>query len=344
MNDGADAPLFFVVPDAIDDPARVSGGNVYDQRVRDELRARGRTVQLVPVADDRDLPSALAAAPLPDGAVVLIDGLIAGRAFTSRDDLPRGLRLVVLAHMPPGDGMSFGFADRVIATSHWTRAELIEQDCADPQRIVVAIPGTDPAAVAGASENGGRLLCVGVVAPHKGQDVLISALAGLPDDQDWTCTFVGSRDDAPDFVDALTAAVEAAGLDRRITFTGVLTAGRLAAEYAQADLLVVPSRTESFGMVVTEAFARGIPVVASGAGGLPESVGSSGAGIVVPPEDPWALGVVLRQWLSSAARRHELRTAAKAARTALAGWERTVEIVASTLDDVALIGRREVNA
>jgi glycosyltransferase involved in cell wall biosynthesis len=336
--------VFFVVPDAIDDAARVSGGNVYDQHVRDGLRELGRTVRMLGVGGSADLLSVIRSEQLPDEAPLLVDGLIAARETAALAALSRRLRIVVLAHMPPEEGVTFAYAERVIATSHWTRAELIERDLADPHRIVVATPGTDQAVATTASDTGTRLLCVGAVAPHKGQDLLISALAGLPDDDDWSCTIVGALDVAPGFVAELTAAVDAAGLARRIRFAGVLTGERLAAEYGQADLLVAPSRAESYGMVVTEAFARGIPVVASGAGGLPEAVGSTGAGIVVPPEDPWALGVVLRQWLANPARRTELRAAAATARTGLRPWNSTTAVVAATLDEVALSGREEVNA
>ena len=339
-----EVPVFFVVPDTIDDAAHVSGGNVYDQHIRDGLREQGRTVQTIPAADSRDRQAAHALAQLPDGALVLIDGLVAGREHAALVYHSTRLHLVVLAHMPPGESVGFRYAERVVATSHWTRAELIEQDFADPHRIVVATPGTDSAAPTTASESGGRLLCVAAVAPHKGQDLLISALAGLADDEDWTCRLVGSLDVAPDFVAELTAVVERVGLAERITLTGALTGERLAAEYSHADLLVVPSRAESYGMVVGEAFARGIPVVASGAGGLPEAVGSSGAGIIVPADDAWALRVVLRQWLANPARRHELNAAAQAARDEMRPWASTVAIIASTLDEIALIGRQEVNA
>jgi glycosyltransferase involved in cell wall biosynthesis len=337
--------VFFMVPDAIDDEARVSGGNMYDQHVRDGLGERGRPVQLIRIADGQNRQAGRSLSELPDGALVLIDGLIADRAPDALADASARLRLVVLAHMPPVAGGTLRAAECVIATSHWTRSELIEQDLAEPHRIVVAQPGADPAPATTASESGGRLLCVAAVAPHKGQDLLITALAGLPDDVNWTCTLVGSLDAAPEFVAALTAAIEAAGLAKRITFTGVLTGGRLAAEYARADLLIAPSRAESYGMVVTEAFARGIPVVATGAGGLPEAVAEGdGAGIIVPPDDAWALGLALRHWLATPATRHERTAAAMRAREGLRTWSSTTAIIASTLDALATAGQRGVIA
>jgi len=143
-------PVFFLVPDAIDDPERVSGGNVYDQRVRDGLRAEGWEVRMMPVADGDHGQTARALSPLPDGALVLVDGLLGARHPDVLLAQGMRLRLVVLAHMATAgltddERGAFRAARRIIATSRWTRAELIEQDAADPQRIVVAHPGTDPA-------------------------------------------------------------------------------------------------------------------------------------------------------------------------------------------------------
>ena len=77
---------------------------------------------------------------------------------------------------------------------------------------------------------------------------------------------------------------------------GVLTGRRLADAYRAADLVVAPSRAESYGMVVAEALARGIPVVAARVGGVPEAIAGSTAGILIPPNDPGALRAVLRRW------------------------------------------------
>ena len=328
---------YFVVPDAIDDPDRVSGGNVYDQHVREGLRSRGWDVRMVLIPDDC---GSLTFAQVPDGALVLIDGLIAVResraliAHTSR------LRIVVLAHMVAAsvdrEREALWAAKRIIATSEWTRSELISRDHAEPQHVVVAHPGTDPAATTVPSRSGGRLLCVGAVAPHKGQDLLVRALARLSDIDDWTCTFVGSLDAAPDFVNELTRTIQLSHLTARTTFTGVLAGTRLDDAYSRADLVVVPSRNESFGMVVAEALARGIPVLAARVGGIPEAMSSTEAGLLVPPEDPWALEVVLRQWWASPARRTELKTAAVEARTTVRTWGATIAVIASTLGEVAL--------
>jgi glycosyltransferase involved in cell wall biosynthesis len=355
MSDPAGTRIHFAVPDAIDDPLRVSGGNVYDQRVRDGLRVEGWDVRMLVVPDD---PGAVGAAlsGVPDDSVVLIDGLIAMREPGALSAHASRLRIVVLAHMvagalneaaSAGEGQALRAARRVIATSEWTRRELIARGQAEPQKVVVARPGTDVSAIAVPSPSGGRLLCVGTIAPHKGQDLLVRALAQLAGIGGWTCTLAGSLDAAPDFVSALASDLERAGLRDRVVFAGVLDAASLDRAYARTDLLVVPSRAESYGMVVGEALARGIPVVASAVGGIPEALTDAAAktdaepmtdaaaGILVPPDDEWALAVVLRQWLTDSGRRSELASLAQHARAAVRPWSTTTGIIAETLHDVA---------
>lgn len=339
MSAPAGMPVWFVVPDAIDDPDRVSGGNVYDQHVRDGLRLDGWHVRMVLIPDGRGSLTARTLCELPDGALILIDGLIAVRESQSLLAQSGRLRIVVLAHMVTGierEREALRTATCIIATSEWTRSELVARDLAGGRRVIVAHPGTDPAAATVASRFGGRLLCVGVVAPHKGQDLLVRALAGLTDVNNWTCTFVGSVDAASGFINELTHTIERSGLTARATFAGVLAGPSLEDAYGRADLVIVPSRTESYGMVVAEALVRGIPVVAARVGGIPEAMSGSAAGILVPPEDPWALEVVLRQWLASPARRSQLKTAAMGTRETARPWSVTIATVESALYEVAL--------
>ncbi|MFE4468734.1 glycosyltransferase family 4 protein [Leifsonia sp. NPDC056824] len=344
--------VYFVVPETIDDPRRVSGGNRYDQRVRDGLRAEGWTVHMLLVTGRGTGWTARALAALPEGALALVDGLLVSREPEAVVAHRSRLRIVVLAHMvaaptTSGDGMlddsdlaALRSVRRIVATSAWTRSQLLEQDAADPHRIVVAHPGVDPAPATTASADGGRLLCVAAVAPHKGQDLLLRALAGFADRDDWTCTLVGSVTVDPDFVAALTAVIDAAGLAGRIRFAGVLDPRALSEAYGEADLVVLPSRSESYGMAVAEALAHGVPVLATGVGGIPEAIVRQDAAMIVPPDDAWALRVVLQQWWASAARRDALKAAALEARGAGRRWEDTIAVVASALREAAVEGLR----
>ena len=99
-------------------------------------------------------------------------------------------------------------AHRVIATSEWTKRELVRRGLAPADRIDVATPGADAAAVSPGTPSGRALLCVGVVAPHKGQDTLVEALAALAAQPEWTCTIAGSLAARPDFAERIAARAQ----------------------------------------------------------------------------------------------------------------------------------------
>ncbi len=120
-----------------------------------------------------------------------------------------------------------------------------------------------------------------------------------------------------------------------MSFPGPRTGADLDRSYAAADLLVLASRAETYGMVVTEALARGLPVVAAEVGGVPEALGHGAngtrPGLLVPPGDPAALGAALRSWLGDADLRSRLRRAARERRESLAGWPVTSSVLAGVL-------------
>ena len=106
----------------------------------------------------------------------------------------------------------------------------------------------------------------------------------------WHCVCVGSLDRDPAFVEGLRRRSRDGGLADRVSFPGPRTGADLDRSYAAADLMVLASRAETYGMVVTEALARGLPVLAAEVGGLPEALGHGADGIrpglLVAPEDP----------------------------------------------------------
>ena len=144
---------------------------------------------------------------------------------------------------------------------------------------------------------------------------------------------VGSLDRDPAFVESLRRRSRDGGLGDRVSFAGPRTGADLDRSYASADLLVLASRAETYGMVVTEALAHGLPVIAAEVGGLTEALGHGADGIrpglLVPPEDPAALGAALRAWLGDAELRARLRRAARERRESLPRWSTTASDVAA---------------
>jgi glycosyltransferase involved in cell wall biosynthesis len=342
-------PLYAVLPDGVDDLARPSGGNVYDRRVLRGQEAQGRRVIELPVAgawpapDPDDLERLDASlATVPDGGLVLVDGLIASGAAAVIPRHAARLRMVILVHMPigpdRGEEQVLGSAAAVVTTSGWTRERL--RGWYGLPRVDVALPGVDPVEAAHphrSAAGGTSFLCVAAVHPGKGHDLLFEALAELGD-RAWTLACVGSLDVDPDHVSALQTQVYARSWERRVVFTGPLAGRALRAAYGVADLLVLPSRSESYGMVVLEALAHGVPVVATAVGGVPEALGGApvGAlpGVLVPPEDAHALAGALRAWLDDPGLRERLGRAATSRRPALRRWEQTVDDLGAVLDRV----------
>ncbi len=336
--------VHFIVPAGIDDPARPSGGNAYDRRIADGLAATGWTVDIREVpgswpSPDQQSLGALAAAlrGIPDGALVLLDGLVASPAPEALTPEAERLRLVVLVHMPLGharEGAVLRAASSVVTTSAWARRTLLELYSLPGDRVHVAEPGVEPAELAPGTETAGALLSVAAVIPGKGHDVLLDALVPLTGLR-WQCECVGSLERDPAFVERLRRRVLDGGLDDRVRFPGPQAESELARSYAAADVLVLPSRAETYGMVIAEALARGLPVVAAEVGGVPETLGHGAdgtrPGLLVPPGDPEALRGALRAWLEDAGLRRRLRAAARERRASLADWSTTTSAVAEAI-------------
>jgi glycosyltransferase involved in cell wall biosynthesis len=289
-------------------------------------------------------------AGVPDGSVVLLDGLIACAIPELVVPQADRLNVVVLVHAPLGLGLAADagplVAERdvlvaaraVVATSQWTRDWLLGAYSLRVDVVHVAEPGVDTADLAPGTVDGGQLLCVGAVTPNKGQDVLVSALAQLAD-LPWRCVCVGPLTRDRGFAVQVDQQAQRDGVAGRVRFAGPRTSADLSAMYSAADLLVLPSRAETYGMVVTEALAHGLPVLASDVGGVAEAMGRGidgrRPGLLVPSDDVQALSQGLRSWLQDPDLRFRLRRRARERRSSLSGWSHTTDRLAHLLGQVA---------
>jgi len=348
--------VFVVVPDGIDDPGWPSGGNTYDRHLCHELGSQGWSVHERAVAgfwgrSDATSYAALEEAlrQIPDDAVVLLDGLVASTAPEVLVPQADRLRLVVLVHMPlghrppdddarPRERAVLTAATATVTTSAWARRRLIELYGLPAARVGVAEPGAEAGEPASGTEAGEALLCVGAVVSEKGHDILLEALESISA-LSWHCTCVGSLDREPAFVESLRRRSLERGLGERVSFPGPRTGADLERCYASADLLVHASRAETYGLVVSEALAHGLPVIAAEVGGLAEALGEGGTGarpgLLVAAEDPVALGDALRAWLGDAELRARLRRAARDRRESLPRWSTTASKVARVLAEAS---------
>lgn len=349
--------VHFVMPGGVDDPTVPSGGNAYDRRVSLDLPGFGWQVHKHAVDGSWPRPDAAARTELartlrefPDGTVVLLDGLVACGVPEIIVPEAERLQLAVLVHLPLGDetGLDPAVAveldarertvlravPAVIATSDWAVRRLVSHHGLAPERVHVAAPGADIAPLASGTDGVSRLLCVAAVTPRKGQHRLVEALATVTD-LPWSCVCVGGLNQDPEYVAGLRSLIARHGLQDRLILAGPQAGAELDASYNSADLMVLTSYAETYGMAVTEALARGIPVLATDVGGVPEAVGRAPdggvPGILVPPENPAAIAAELRGWFGEADVRRRLKAAARGRRAALNGWAGTARSLAAVL-------------
>ena len=348
--------ISFVVPGSIQ---TLTGGYGYDRRIIQGLRQRGWRVDLHELASSFPSPSsadlqeaARRLAAHPGEAVVVIDGL----AFGAMPEVVRPeadrLRLVALVHHPLADetGLAasvvralaesersaLSAARAVVVTSART-AERLAAYNVPAQRIAVVEPGTDPAPLARGSGGGVSMLSVATLTPRKGHSVLLAALARLRH-LEWHLTCVGSLDRDPDHVARLLAQIDAGGLASRVTLAGEMDDTGLAPLYDRADLFVLPTLYEGYGMVVAEALARGLPVVSTATGAIPELL-ADGSGLALPPGDADALHAALERLLADSAARAAMAAGARRVRDRLPTWEGQSAGMADVIERVGADGR-----
>lgn len=337
------------------DPAQLTGGYVYDARIVRALLQQGWQVEVIGLGGSFPEPDAASAQALdetlaaqPDGARVVIDGLAMGGLPEVVASHTGRLDLTALVHHPLADetGLdeaqrtrffisetrALAAAQRIIATSPFTARRLADFDI-PAERIRVVEPGVDTAPLAERvshpSNGRQRLLCVATITPRKGHDVLIEALSQLTE-YDWQCDCIGGLDRDPGHTRSIAALIEEKGLQDRFHLLGERPPERLGSAYHTADLFVLPSHYEGYGMVITEALSRGLPIVTTTGGALAYTLPHE-AGLSVPPGDSQALADALRRWFADPGLRDQLRRGATQARESLQDWNEAGRAFAQAL-------------
>ena len=383
------AGFAFVVPGRLD---QFTGGYLFDRRVVDSARARGRCVHVIELPgtfpDTDDIARAAASdalARLPDAHVVVIDGLALPAFAHCLAAHAHRLRLTGLVHHPLAleTGLSAEASQRVALlearlwrllrgvlcpSAHTARA--VAAAGIETARIVIAPPGVDrPAADPGTLQTVSddhaapnehaapkdrpatrpptgahgnhphavpspvRLLTIATVTPRKGHRLLVEALAPL-EDLDWRLDCIGSLTRDPQTTASVRAAIDAHRLGARITLCGELPTRAVTAALRDADVFVLPSFLEGYGMVFAEALAHGLPIVATTAGAIPDTVPGD-TGLLVPPGDVRALSEALRRVVEDTALRARLAAAARQAGRRLPDWPAAVDRWLAGLDVLA---------
>lgn len=352
-------PLAMIVPGALD---QLTGGYLFDRRVVDGLRASGRRVRVVELPGaypDADAATRTAACDamhaLPDGSIAVIDGLALPGFAGCLEAEVRRLRLLGFIHHPLSleTGIAAAMAERMAAIERrlWPvlrgllcpsahTARCIANAGVPAARIAIVPPG-NAHPVAPAVDGPGRapalamlrLLSVGSLVPRKGHLALVEALSGL-NALPWTLTCIGSLERDTHAVAALRAAIDRHALRERIVLAGEQPPEALAVAWRDADVFVLPSSHEGYGMAYAEAMAHGLPVIGTTAGAIPDTVPPT-AGLLVEPGDVDALRGALRRLIVDHPLRQRLSDGALQAAAALPDWPAAVRGWAEAADRLA---------
>jgi glycosyltransferase involved in cell wall biosynthesis len=344
--------VVLIVPGSIETR---TGGYEYDRQIVTGLRARGWSVDVREVDGSFPHPTsaalaeaARALAAIRDGGTVMIDGLALGAMPAEVEREARRLRIVALIHLPlaaeiglspdmaarleASERRAIAAASLVIVTGRATAAALTRYGVA-PDLITIVEPGTDRGPLARGSQGVPtgpvQLLCVATLNPGKGHEILFHALAAVGH-RNWRLTCAGSLDRHPETVQRLRACLRALGLEDCVQLAGDLDAATLARCYHDADFFVLATLHETYGMAVAEALGRGLPVVSTATGAIPELVGRD-AGLTVPAGDTKALAAALSRMLDDPHLRARLAEGARRVRDRLPTWETAAGKLAEAL-------------
>jgi glycosyltransferase involved in cell wall biosynthesis len=341
--------IAFVVPGRLD---QVTGGYLFDRRIVEGLRKRGRAVRVIELSGSDPKANGGTLANLADGTKTVVDGLALGNLAETVAAQARRLRVIAFVHGPLAQEASLSPAAAkkasaceagllslvcgVLCPSRKTAAA-IEGYGIPFERIAVVPPGTAKPTrrLRPWRSPVRRLLCVANLVPRKGHELLVEALARLRG-LDWSLRCVGSLERHPATARAVRRLIRSVGLGQRITLDGECPAHSISLAYRTADAFVLPSFHEGYGMVYAEAMAHGLPVIATTAGAIPETVPSQ-AGLLVPPGDQAALARALRRVIAQPAFAARLAAGSRARGARLPDWPQATEEWERAFDRLAAL-------
>ena len=334
------APIYFAVPGDLNSR---TGGYIYDKRIIESLLSLDQFVEVVTLTGNFPFPSREEKESaeqifgnLPDGAVCVVDGLAFGALPAVVEHHGDRLVFIALIHHPLALETGLTEADKrrffdnekrtlrmargIITTSAHTASELQPYGVAK-DRISVCIPGVDATRQAVGSQNAcTNLLCVATLTPRKGHDILIKSLAVLRH-RPWQLTCVGSVDRSPYTTKVIRNLINEMELEDCVHLVGECSEAELSNHYHRSDLFVLASHYEGYGMAIAESLARGVPVIATAAGAVKDTVPPK-AGVIVPVGDQDALTNALLAYFEDDVLRDSLVAGARASRDFFPTWDK----------------------
>jgi glycosyltransferase involved in cell wall biosynthesis len=349
--------LIFVYPGDLNSP---TGGYAYDRRIIAGLKSLGWEIQLIGLGDGYPFPNPTQVEEakaqlqgLTPGVPMVMDGLALGALPEIAACVAKHHPFIALIHHPLA--FEFGLSEEqaallkqsetealrhasgVIANSPATARDLHRHYGVPMDWIDVVMPGTDRSVhqrERSQITNGGcdavRLLSVGSIIPRKGFADLLAALAPLAD-LPWTLSIAGDTTRNAGAFAQLIGDITRFGFEKRVQVLGAVSDSELISLYTQADAFVLASLFEGYGMVYAEAMAYGLPIIATKAGAIPDTVPSE-AGLLVRPGDVPALTLALKRLIEDAPYRAHLSSGALRAAAQQPTWDQAAQQFALALE------------
>jgi glycosyltransferase involved in cell wall biosynthesis len=320
----------------------LTGGYLYNSHMINGLKVMGHTVFVLGTdwqwKDGESLEKICRfnLEKLPHGTCVVVDSIILASLHHIVQEFRERLIFLGLIHLPSSYDISSGVrgelsgeeltalkqVHQVIVTGRFT-FELLCNDGLNPSKIRIVEPGTDlfprkkrykpvPS----------ELLCISNYSALKAQDVLIRALNRLKA-RDWTLHLYGDADRDKEYSAFVRSLIQLQTMENRIIMHGIVERDEISTVYLDADLFVMPSLFESYGMALTESLAHGIPVVTTLAGNIPYTV-PAGMGILIEPANEEQLAEAICTLLDDPQKYSNLCVAASQYYRQVRSWEQAV--------------------
>jgi glycosyltransferase involved in cell wall biosynthesis len=347
---------YFIFPGDLNTP---TGGYRYDREIIRGLQKHDWNVSLIslegtyPVPSEADKKLTLETVDeIEDSALIIVDGLVLGTSPDLAQHIAERSGLIALVHHPlflesgiepqlakvlrTAETEALTFAKHVIVTSPSTQKTLVSQMNVPAEKISIVLPGIDRpttaeiAAIPRETLAAPKLLCVGSLVPRKGQLHLVEALGQLKH-LDWHLDLIGETRFDPEYASQVRSQIKRHDLTDRIRVRGGIPKAELTGFYQSADIFVLPTYYEGYGMAFAEAMSFGLPIIASGEGAVASTVPPT-AGFHVGAGDPLALSKAIETLLQNKDLRSQLSTGALAAARALPEWSDSAKAFACTLE------------
>jgi len=347
-------PAAFAIPGDI---TRRTGGFIYERSLLEALRAGGRDVTLVnvpgsfPTPTERDIRVTLEALQtVPSNRPLILDGFLSGTlptdglaaipapwiAMTHHPlALETGLTPERADWLEQRERANLSLAHHVLVPSPHTSDLLQVRYGVPDHKITVVLPGfARPPSVAAPK---GRtdpplILAVGLLAPRKGHDTLLDALARIGA-LEWEAVIVGGIHDAA-YARELQRQRDRLGLVSQVRLAGELEGPELEALFSKASIFALATRYEGYGMVFAEALLHGLPIVGCRGGAVSDTVPAE-AGLLVDVDDVTGFSEAMRDLLTDPQKRTRMAEAARAAGARLPTWSQQAKLVGGVLDRLA---------